>query len=152
MADNSDLISGLIIGIIVAVIGAVLAIVLPRYVFKKRVSDKELFEYWRNNVFDRRSFQGRMKGETHNFRGKYLAEFHRGIEDTITCIKTGICRRGESGVMKKYEGHGYSTIRKKEWRENMKTVVEKLNIIDVKLKDMESSPAIQGDDPTWTSY
>jgi hypothetical protein len=115
MADNDDLITGLIIGIIVAVVSAVLAVVLPRYVFKKRISDKELFENWRYKVFERHAFRGRIEGETHNFKDKYLAEFHRAIEDTITCINAGVCKRGESVVMKEYEGYGYSKIRKIEW-------------------------------------
>jgi hypothetical protein len=122
-----------------AIGGGVGVLLVRRFMPKKRHSDKEIFKHWRDNAFNRRAFKGPVSYEAANFQEPQAQEFHEAIEDTVVCIQTGICRRGHIAI-NKGEGYGYSSIKRKEWKEKMVDIEKRLEHIEYIMKNSKNHP------------
>ena len=129
-----------IVAALIGVVAALAAVYLAYYLVKRQaekpLSDKELFRFWRDHVFNRRAFQGTFLVEQRSQNlpatsTPTMNPFDQAIEDTLASISRGPIPGTDS-----IKGMSIGAIKDQKRREKMESVQKRLTAISAALADL----------------
>jgi len=146
--DMDSTIVAALIGVVAALAAVYLAYYLGKRQAEKPRSDKELFAFWRNYVFNRRAFKGtfRVEQRYQNFPATStptMNPFDQAIEKTLEVIS-----RGPTPDTSSIKGMSIGVIKDQKRREKMESVQKRLTGISAALADLrklEMEPNLTGE-------